>query len=50
MLVALIAALVLWSHPAPQLYICNPGKTPTGSTPSNCERVHLAVLGRWRLP
>lgn len=46
MLVALVVALLLWTYPAPQLWVCNPGHDPTGA-PSNCYRVHYSTLGKW---
>lgn len=47
MLVALILALIVWSSPAPNVWVCNPGKTPN-SAPSNCERLHFSVLSKTR--
>jgi hypothetical protein len=48
-MIALLLSLVLWSNPAPVLWVCNPGKAP-GGTPSNCERVHYHVLGKFPMP
>lgn len=47
MLVAVLLALVVWSSPAPSLWICDPGHSPTGA-PSNCERLHFTILEKAR--
>lgn len=48
MIVAFLLTAVLWTHPAPQVWVCNPGKAPS-SAPSNCERMHFAILGKFPL-
>lgn len=47
MLLALLLSLVVWSSPPPQLYVCRP---PGPIVPTNCERVHFEVLGKFPAP
>ena len=46
-MIALLLTLVLWSSPAPELYVCRP---PGPVIPSNCERIHYSVLGKFPTP
>jgi hypothetical protein len=48
MWIALLLSAVIWSHPAPQIYVCNPGHTIT-PIPSNCELIHPVLLAKLRL-
>lgn len=47
MTVALILALIIWSSPAPAVWVCNPGHDPNGA-PSNCQRLHFSILSKTR--
>lgn len=43
-MIALILAFIIWTVPAPRIWICNPGKTPMPHPLSNCQRLTFHVL------
>lgn len=47
-IVLTVLSLAAGAHSRPVLWVCYPGKTPTSSAPSNCERLPYQLL--WRLP
>ena len=46
MLIALLLSVVLWSSPAPTIWICQPGVRPG----IECERLHYQVLAKFWVP
>ena len=49
MLIALLLSVVLWSSPAPSLWICQPGTAPSKAG-IECERLHYQVLTKVWMP